>query len=110
MNRIIISACLIIASAAMAAGQELLYTLHPPTKSLTETLRAAGNFKIFLSLLEKAGLKNLGVVPTDQREKSIPRNQRGSSVQAGPGGGPRYQTIFAPNDAAFAKLPPGALE
>ena len=56
---------------------------YPPMKPFAETLRAAGNFKIFLSLLEKAGMLDGSV-----REPT---------------------TIFAPNDEAFAHLPKGAL-
>ncbi|MFL6231353.1 MAG: hypothetical protein ACJ741_21470 [Pyrinomonadaceae bacterium] len=33
------------------------------TKTVRETLRAAGNFNIFLELLNKAGMKSLGFVP-----------------------------------------------
>jgi uncharacterized surface protein with fasciclin (FAS1) repeats len=73
----------------------------PMTTSLETTLRRAGNFNTFLSLLEQAGPKNLGLAPSGGKVNPI---------QAGPGGGPRFQTIFAPNDAAFARLPPGALD
>jgi uncharacterized surface protein with fasciclin (FAS1) repeats len=78
--------------ASVAFAQEFRPIPNPPvTKTFAQTLKAAGNFNTFLSLLERAGLKNLGVVPTG-------------------GGGKHYQTIFAPNDAAFAKMPAGALE
>ena len=113
MKRTIISACLIITSATLAAGQELLYTTDRSTKPLTQTLRATGNFKTFLSLLERAGLSNLGLTPAGFVGGPGPNRNASDSkpdlAQAGPGGGPRYQTIFAPNDAAFAKLPKGAL-
>jgi uncharacterized surface protein with fasciclin (FAS1) repeats len=101
MKRTIICALLVIASATLAAGQEFRALNNPPVKPLAETLRAAGNFKTLLLLLEQAGPSNLGLVPTDQRV---------NTAGAGPGGGPRYQTIFAPTDAAFARLPQGALE
>ena len=109
MKRMIISVLVVVAAAVVAYPQESK-SIHPnPGNSVTRTLRAAGNFKTFLSLLEKAGLKNLGLVPTDQRASSVPVDRRGS-VQLRPGNDPRYQTVFAPNDAAFARLPPGALE
>jgi len=93
MKRTIISALLIIAAAVAAFAQESKSIPNPPVKSVTKTLRAAGNFKIFLSLLEKAGIQ-------DDSMQNL--------AQAGPGGGPR--TILAPNDAAFAKLPKGTIE
>jgi hypothetical protein len=113
MKRTIFSALLVIAAAAAAFAQESKPTANSPAKSVIKTLRAAGNFNTFLSLLERAGLNNLGLAPagfvggpgpnrTDSDSKPDP-------AQAGPGGGPRYQTVFAPNDAAFAKLPKGAL-
>lgn len=94
MKRTINSLLLICAAAWVASAQEFRPIPNPPaSKTFAETLKAAGNFNTFASLLEQAGLKSLGLVPS----------------KAGPGGGPRYQTIFAPNDAAFARLPPGAL-
>ncbi|MFL6231043.1 MAG: fasciclin domain-containing protein [Pyrinomonadaceae bacterium] len=102
MRRTIISLALVCASVSVASAQEFRPIPNPPaSKPLAETLRAAGNFKTFLSLLERAGLKNLGLVPAGGKT---------NPAQAGPGGGPRYQTLFAPTDAAFAKLPPGALD
>lgn len=53
-------------------------------KTMTETLRAAGNFKTFLKVIEKCGARISGV-----------------------GGG--RTTLFAPNDAAFARMGPGVL-
>jgi uncharacterized surface protein with fasciclin (FAS1) repeats len=88
--------------AGVMFAQEFRPIPNPPvTKTFADTLKAAGNFNTFLSLLERAGLKNLGLVPAGDRAKP---------AQAGPGGGPHYQTIFAPDDAAFAKMPAGALE
>src|SRR5215204_4310609 len=99
MKRIVSAALLIVAASTLAFAQKPAQ--NPPMKGVAETLKAAGNFQIFLSLLEQAGPKNLGLVPAGGKI---------SPAQAGPGGGPRYQTVFAPTDAAFAKLPPGALE
>ena len=102
MKRTIISFLLFITSAAVASAQEFRPIPKPPaTKTLAETLRAAGNFKTFLSLLEQAGPKNLGLVPA---------GGKAAPARGGPGGETGYQAILAPNDAAFARLPPGALE
>jgi hypothetical protein len=113
MKRTIISALLVIASAFVASAQESKPTSNSPVKSVTKTLRAAGNFNTFLSLLERAGLNNLGLAPAGFVGGAGPNQTASESkpdrAQAGPGGGPRYQTVFAPNDAAFAKLPQGAL-
>jgi hypothetical protein len=96
------AALLLAAAAGAATAQEFRPIPNPPAaKTVAGALRAAGNFDTFLSLLEQAGLKNLGLVPAGGKV---------SPAQAGPGGGPRYQTVFAPNDAAFARLPPGALD
>ena len=88
--------------AAVAFAQEFRPIPNPPvTRTFTETLTAAGNFNTFLNLLKRAGLKNLGIVSSSGKV---------DPTQTGPGGGPRYQTLFAPTDAAFARMPPGALE
>jgi uncharacterized surface protein with fasciclin (FAS1) repeats len=100
MKQTLLAAVLIVTAPTLALAQGAKQTPAPPAKTVAETLRAAGNFKTFLALLEQAGPGNLGLVPAG----------RVSPAQAGPGGGPRYQTVFAPNDAAFARLPPGALE
>ena len=83
MKRTVIGTVLFIALAAVAAGQQLRPFNGPPAKPLAETLRTAGNFKTFLGLLEQAGI-------------------RGDAMR-------EPTTIFAPNDAAFARLPKGAL-
>ena len=96
MKRIIFSTVLVIAAAAIASAQEFRPIPNPPKqRTLLETLRAAGNFKTFLSLFEPE-YKNLGFAP--------------AGTKAGPGGGPLYQTIFVPNDFAFAQMPPAALD
>ena len=94
MKQTIFSALLVIAAAVVASAQEFRPIPNPPvTKTVAETLRAAGNFNTFLSLLEQAAIQDNGLR---------------SLIQAGPGGGPR--TILAPTDAAFAKLPKGTVE
>lgn len=102
MKRTICSVALVIAAAAVASAQEYRPMPGPPmTTSLETTLRRAGNFNVFLSLLERADLKALGVAVFDGRT---------NPAAAGPGGGPRYQTIFVPNDSGFARLPLGTVE
>ncbi|MBA2734323.1 MAG: fasciclin domain-containing protein [Acidobacteria bacterium] len=105
MKRTIISALLIIAAAVAAFAQESKSIPNPPmTKTVVETLRGAGNFNTFLSLLETAGLKNLGLAPAGFIGGIGPN--RAATVGFSTEG---YRTTFAPNDAAFAKLPKGAL-
>src|SRR4051812_9261750 len=102
MRRFFTAALLAVAASGASMAQEFRPIPNPPaTRTVVETLRAAGNFNTFLSLLEQAGLKNLGLVPAGGKV---------SPAQAGPGGGPHYQTVFAPHHAAVAKLPPGALD
>ncbi|MCA1592726.1 MAG: fasciclin domain-containing protein [Acidobacteria bacterium] len=144
MKRTIMSAILVIAAAVVAFAQELKPIPNPPiTKTVVETLRAAGNFNTFLSLLERAGmqdgtvrgpnnnaggpdnsfgtgLKNLGFIPTDSGNAGTATRLptvRSENTMPGPtlapdttAPGTLYQTVFAPNDAAFAKLPKGALD
>ena len=68
----IVTLLLVLIPVGMAMAQQ-------PT-NLYDTLAAAGNYKTFLSLVDKANVQEL---------KSMP--------------GPF--TVFAPNDAAFAKCP-----
>lgn len=98
MKRTLISAILIIASAVAASAQDSKPIVNPP-RGLVESLKSAGNFNALLSLLEKVELNDLGVGASDG--KSI-------AGQATPG--TRYQTLFAPNDGAFSKLPQDTLE
>jgi uncharacterized surface protein with fasciclin (FAS1) repeats len=56
---------------------------QPPT-NLYDTLAAAGNYKTFLSMVDKANVQELSAMP-----------------------GPF--TVFAPNDAAFANVPPAIM-
>lgn len=59
---------------------------QPQPKNIAEALKAAGNFDTLLGLLSAAGFEDLGVKGSEQ------------------------VTLLAPNDAAFAKLPKGALD
>jgi uncharacterized surface protein with fasciclin (FAS1) repeats len=91
MKRLVIAALLMAAASTLALAQKP--APNPSAKSAVEVLKAAGNFKTFLSLLGQAGSGDVNFLKL---------------TQAGPGGGPR--TILAPNDAAFAKLPQGTVE
>ncbi len=99
MKQLMLALLLAAAASPSAFAQEFRSIPNPPQKSLVETLRAAGNFNTFLSLLEAAGFKDLGLTSSGAPPKLS---------SAGPGGGPR--TFLAPSDAAFAKLPKGAVE
>ncbi len=57
---------------------------HKPAKNIVQTAVAAGSFKTLVSLVKEAGL-------------------------AGALSGPRPLTVFAPTDAAFAKVPKATL-
>jgi len=57
---------------------------HKPTKNIVQTAVAAGSFKTLVSLVKQAGL-------------------------AGALSGPGQLTVFAPTDAAFAKVPKATL-
>ncbi len=73
----IVTLLLVLIPVGMAMAQQ-------PT-NLYDTLAAAGNYKTFLSLVDKANVQEL---------KSMP--------------GPF--TVFAPNDAAFAKVPQATMD
>jgi transforming growth factor-beta-induced protein len=99
MKQLMLAALLAAAVSPSVLAQDFRPIPNPPQKSLAEALRAAGNFNTFLSLLEAAGFRDLGLTSSGAPSKL---------ASAGPGGGPR--TFLAPNDAAFAKLPKGAVE
>lgn len=87
MKRIFLMTAILIAlSGAAAYGQQDGFKPipNPPvTKDLTATLRASGNYRTLIIVIGKVGLENLG----------LPKNSK------------EQITLFAPNDAAFAKLP-----
>ena len=74
---------------AILAGAAMVATLFGPTLAraadIVDTAVAAGSFKTLVTAVKAAGL-----------------------VKTLKGKGP--YTVFAPNDAAFAKLPPGTVE
>jgi len=74
---------------ALLAGAAMVATLLGPTHAraadIVDTAVAAGSFKTLVTAVKTAGL-----------------------VKTLKGKGP--YTVFAPNDAAFAKLPPGTVE
>ncbi len=72
----IVALMLVLIPVGMAMAQ--------PT-NLYDTLAAAGNYKTFLSLVDKGNVQEL-------------------KAMAGP------FTVFAPNDAAFTKMPPATLD
>ena len=88
MKRISIVAALVLALAAVAAtattGRASTARSEKATKNLVQTAVAAGQFKTLASLLTKAGL-----VKTLERKGPF--------------------TVFAPTDAAFAKVPKAKL-
>lgn len=73
----IVALLLVLIPVGMAMAQQ-------PT-NLYDTLAAAGNYKTFLSLVDKANVQEL-------------------KAMAGP------FTVFAPNDAAFTKMPQATLD
>jgi uncharacterized surface protein with fasciclin (FAS1) repeats len=74
-----------VALTTVTAGAAPTRPDRAPTKNLVETAAAAGKFKTLASLLKKAGL-----------------------AKALTGKGP--YTVFAPTDAAFAKVPKATLD
>jgi uncharacterized surface protein with fasciclin (FAS1) repeats len=70
-------------SNSVPAGEASRHLNTPPTKSVVDTMIAAGNFTSFAACVETTGL-------TDALAAKGPF------------------TVFAPTDEAFKKLPPGA--
>jgi uncharacterized surface protein with fasciclin (FAS1) repeats len=99
MRRMIVAVALVAVSAMPVAGQTVSASKTPRMTRFETTLRNAGRFNTFLSLVQ-SDLKGLGVVVADGQ---------GNPVAAGPGGGPRYHTIFIPNDFAFTRMSGAAL-
>ena len=79
-----IAAVTAVALSALTAGAAAHTTTKAPDTNIVQTAAAAGNFKTLASLLKRAGL-----------------------VKALQGKGP--YTVFAPTDAAFAKVPEATL-
>src|SRR5206468_8083311 len=82
-------AALVLAAAALAAAGSTSAattskTMAPKQKNIVQTAVAAGSFKTLVSLVKQAGL-------------------------AGALSGRRPLTVFAPTDAAFAKVPKATL-
>ena len=86
---------LVLTTALPGAAQPALNPKLARATAVAPTLRAAG-LNTFLALLDVVGLESLGVMRV--------------SASAGPGGGPRYHTLFVPTDLAFSRMPPGALD
>lgn len=89
-NNFLIAMLLVALTALAAFGQSDYKPMPGPpmTGSLIDTLRASGNYKTLIIVIGKVGLENLGL-------------KRTSTEQI---------TLFAPNDAAFAKLPKDQFE
>jgi uncharacterized surface protein with fasciclin (FAS1) repeats len=75
----------VIGSASLAPNVQLLPSVFKPLSNIVDTARGAGSFTTLLAALEAAGL---------------------SDTLRGPG----PFTVFAPTDAAFAKLPQATLD
>lgn len=90
MKRIFLLTVIVFAVAVTSFGQEGFKPIpNPPgSRDLIETLRALGNYKTLIIVIGKVGLENIGL-------------KKNSKEQI---------TLFAPNDAAFAKLPKKELE
>ena len=88
MKKITIAAALLVALAAVAGAASTGRAASPSStageKNLVQTAVAAGQFKTLTSLVKKAGLAS-------------------TLANKGP------FTVFAPTDAAFAKVPKGTL-
>lgn len=88
MKRIFLLTAIVFAAAVSAAraqedGFKPIPNLPQVTKDLIPTLKASGSYKTLIIVIGKVGLENLGLT----------KNSNGQI------------TLFAPNDAAFAKLP-----
>ena len=94
MKKIAVVLLLCVAASEVAAQQPKNPKMTRFT-SVEPTLRAAG-LETFLELLSVVSLKELGVAP--------------APASAGPGGGPRYHTLFVPTSFALARMSPGALD
>ncbi len=82
MKRIFLMTTIAIVFAAAAYAQDG-FKPNPPTKDLVSTLKASGSYKTLIIVIGRVGLDSLGL-------------KKNSKEQI---------TLFAPNDAAFAKLP-----
>ena len=78
-------ATLALGLAPAASAQARHHHPHPPAQNIVQTAQSAGQFTTLLSLLDKTGL---------------------TATLEGPG----PFTVFAPTDAAFAKLPQSTLD
>src|SRR6478672_3818106 len=74
-----------ISAAALLLAAPAVVSAQAPAKNIVETAVAAGSFKTLVAAVQAAGL---------------------AETLSGPG----PFTVFAPNDAAFAKLPAGTVE
>ena len=91
MRKLFLTAIIAAALATVAFGQKDGFRPipNPPvSRDLIETLKASGNYKTLIIVIGKVGLENLGL-------------KKNSTEQI---------TLFAPNDAAFAKLPKDQFE
>lgn len=91
MKRLFFSTVFLILAAGAAAAQNDGFKPipNPPvTRDLIATLQASGNYKTLIIVIGKGGLENLGLT-------------KNSNAQI---------TLFAPNDAAFAKMPKAELD
>jgi len=88
MKRIIFTTLLIIAAATAAFAQVKVKPNLPVTKDLVETLKASGSYKTLIIVIGKVGLDALGLGKNSKEEI----------------------TLFAPTNAAFAKLPKAELD
>lgn len=86
-SRIVIAACALALGAGLFAQDALANPRGDRYKNIVQVAREAGSFKTLLAAVEATDL--VGVL-------------------SGQGQGPF--TVFAPTDAAFAKLPPGTVE